>query len=46
MEPNFDVPMELPPGKTLKDAACERYKPGMTFGEFSKVTIAQYYRVD
>jgi len=46
MEPNFDVPMTIPAGRTVKDAACERFKEGMTFGEFSKVTISGYYKAD
>ena len=37
MEPNFDVVMALPEGKTEQDAAVERFKKGMNFGDFSKV---------
>lgn len=37
MEPNFDVTMELPEGKAESDAAVDRFKKGMNFGDFSKV---------
>lgn len=38
MEPNFDVVMDLPEGKTEHDSAVDRFKKGMTFGDFSKVS--------
>jgi len=46
MEPNFDVILTPPEGKTIADTAVARYTHPMNFGEFSKITIAGYYKKD
>ena len=43
MQPNFDVLIDPPPGVPVEQVYCERYRPGMTFGEFHKVTIDSFY---
>ncbi|KAL6059776.1 Nudix hydrolase 20 [Balamuthia mandrillaris] len=45
MQPNFDKHMAPPEGVEVKQCAVERFREGgMTFGEFSKVTIEMYYK--
>lgn len=43
MQPNTDVLLEIPEGRKLKDVRVGQYQPGMTFADFSKATIDNYY---
>lgn len=43
MQPNWDEPIDLPPGVSQNEVGVERWEPGMDFGKFSKKTFAKYY---
>jgi len=45
MQPNFDKKLIVPKGKNLSDCQVlgDRFKKGMTFGDFGKATIEMYY---
>ena len=43
MQPNHDLPMTPPEGVDEAKVAVGQWKPGQTYGEFSKVTIQYYY---
>eukprot|EP01133_Synstelium_polycarpum_P006576 gene6576-7632_t len=42
MQPNVDVVLNTPPGKE-SSSAVGQFKPGMTFAEFHRETIENYY---
>jgi len=44
MQPNFDKVMKVPEGKILSECGVDRFKEGMNFGEFGKVTLELYYK--
>eukprot|EP01122_Echinamoeba_exundans_P006717 TRINITY_DN1945_c0_g2_i1.p2 TRINITY_DN1945_c0_g2~~TRINITY_DN1945_c0_g2_i1.p2 ORF type:complete len:203 (+),score=42.85 TRINITY_DN1945_c0_g2_i1:725-1333(+) len=43
MQPNHDLPMEPPAGISPDAVAVGQWKPGMSYGQFSKITIEYYY---
>ncbi len=43
MQPDNEVAMSVPAGAKLEDVSIGKYRPGMTFGDFSKATFAGYY---
>jgi len=43
MQPNIDVLLEVPAGIKVEDVQVGQYKAGMTFADFAKATIDNYY---
>lgn len=45
MQPHWDTPLELPQGADPTRVGIDRWRPPMTFGEFSEVTFAKFARL-
>eukprot|EP01091_Cochliopodium_minus_P016985 TRINITY_DN6535_c0_g1_i1.p1 TRINITY_DN6535_c0_g1~~TRINITY_DN6535_c0_g1_i1.p1 ORF type:complete len:406 (-),score=97.91 TRINITY_DN6535_c0_g1_i1:55-1149(-) len=43
MQPNFSTSIDPPAGIPIGQIDCKRYKTGMNFGDFHKVTLDEYY---
>ncbi|CAG9463205.1 unnamed protein product [Pedinophyceae sp. YPF-701] len=43
LQPNWDEPMDSPPGATESDVCVGRWRPGIDFGTFTEETFAGYY---
>jgi isopenicillin N synthase-like dioxygenase len=46
MQPNHDMNMAPPEGVAPEQVAVGQWKPGQSYGEFSKVTVEHYYSAD
>jgi isopenicillin N synthase-like dioxygenase len=46
MQPNHDMDMAPPAGVAPEDVAVGQWRPGQSYGQFSKITIENYYSDD
>ncbi|BDA45318.1 hypothetical protein COCOBI_07-1050 [Coccomyxa sp. Obi] len=46
MQPRWDEAMELPEGAQAAEVGVGQYRPGLNFGQFSELTVKQYYHTN